>query len=87
MSYKFSPAHPIQLRKIDAATYRRDVLNLPGPVDRWLTSNSRDAWAHDVFLHGYLMMDDVHAEQVHCRIERIRNTVSTSTHLVLLGIL
>lgn len=43
---------------------------LPGPVDRWLTANSRSP--HVAFLQNYLMLDDVNGVScVVCNIESV----------------
>jgi hypothetical protein len=49
--------------------YRRVVLNLPGPVDRWLTTNSRSPRID--FLQDYLMLEDVRVEYVDCVVESV----------------
>jgi hypothetical protein len=47
--------------------YRRDVLHLPGPIDRWLLSNIRSPRIN--FLQDYLMLADVKNEYVICTVE------------------
>lgn len=54
--------------------YREDVLKLPGPVDRWLTANSR--MPRLLFLHNYLMLTGVQNEHVACLVEREYTDVS-----------
>jgi len=49
--------------------YRRDVLKLPGPVDRWLTANSRSTRID--FLRDYLMLEGVNTEYVECVVESV----------------
>ncbi|KZP28582.1 hypothetical protein FIBSPDRAFT_885455 [Athelia psychrophila] len=47
--------------------YRRDVLNIPSPIDEWLVSNARSP--RIAFLKVYLMLNDVEAEYVTCRVD------------------
>jgi|SRR5882762_1449901 hypothetical protein len=47
--------------------YRRDVLHLPGPVDRWLLTNIRSPRID--FLQDYLMLVDVKNQYVACIAE------------------
>lgn len=54
--------------------YRRDVLNIPSPVDQWLLSNARSPRV--AFLKVYMMFADVEAEYVTCRIDMEHDTVS-----------
>jgi hypothetical protein len=54
--------------------YRRDVLNLPGPIDRWLTSNRRSPWI--AFLRDYMLLPDIQSSHVVCIIQVVRKTVS-----------
>jgi hypothetical protein len=54
--------------------YRENVLHLPGPVDRWLTANSRSP--RIMFLRDYLMLTDVQTEYVTCRVKRVSPKVS-----------
>jgi hypothetical protein len=49
--------------------YRREVLKLPGPIDRWLTANSRSPWIS--FLRDYLMIDDMQKDYVICFVEAV----------------
>lgn len=49
--------------------YRRDVLLLPGPVDRWLTTNIRTP--HINFLKDYLLLADLQTEYVTCSVELV----------------
>ena len=49
--------------------YRREVLKLPGPIDRWLTANSRSPRIS--FLHDYLMIDDMQKDYVICFVEAV----------------
>jgi hypothetical protein len=53
--------------------YRRDVLRLPGPVDRWLLTNIRSPRIN--FLQDYLMFADVKNEYVICTVEIESETV------------
>jgi hypothetical protein len=52
---------------LERQAYRRDVLQLPGPVDRWLTANTRSP--NILFLQDYLMLGNVKAERVTCFVE------------------
>jgi hypothetical protein len=58
--------------------YRRVVLKLPGPVDRWLTTNSRSPRID--FLKDYLMFEDVRVEYIDCVVE----SVCVKVHILLL---
>ena len=58
---------PSKLNTIQRAAYRRDVLKLPGPIDRWLTTNSRSP--NMSFLSEYLMMPDTRQQYVLCVVE------------------
>jgi hypothetical protein len=49
--------------------YRRDVLKLPGSIDRWLTVNSRSPRID--FLKDYLLLEDVKAEYVDCVVKSV----------------
>ena len=53
--------------------YRRDVLHLPGPVDRWLLTNIRSPRID--FLKDYLMLTDVQYQYVTCIVEIESTTV------------
>jgi hypothetical protein len=70
--------HPLALNATCAErrAYREDVLQLPGPIDRWLTANSRcpRIW----FLRDYLMLANVQEEYVTCFVERECVMVSTA---------
>jgi hypothetical protein len=55
-------------------TYREKVLNLPGPVDRWLTANSRSPRIN--CLRDYLMLTEVTSEYVTCLVTREYEAVS-----------
>jgi hypothetical protein len=72
-----------RLQKFDPARYRREVLQLPGPIDVWLEANRLDAWKMDVFLQGYLLLDDVGKDQVLCQVRReiLKVRVQTSRHI------
>ena len=57
---------------LEREAYRRDVLQLPGPVDRWLTFNSRCANIN--FLRDYMMFSnsDLKAAYVTCFVKCVR---------------
>ena len=59
--------------------YRENVLKLPGPVDRWLTANSR--MPRIMSLRDYLMLTEVQTEYVTCLVEREFVTVSSNSIL------
>lgn len=61
--------------------YRRDVLNIPSPVDQWLVSNARSPRV--AFLKVYMMFGDVEAEYVTCRIDMEYETVS---HIIMINL-
>lgn len=54
--------------------YRRNVLNLPGPIDRWLTSNRRSPWV--AFLRDYMLLPDIRSSHVVCFIQAVAEEVS-----------
>jgi hypothetical protein len=54
--------------------YRRNVLRLPGPVDRWLLTNIRSPRIN--FLQDYLMFADAKYEYVTCIVEIESEVVS-----------
>lgn len=56
--------------------YRRDVLKLPGPVDKWLTSNRRSPWI--AFQSEYMLLPDIQSSHVICFIEFVAHTVRIS---------
>jgi len=58
---------PIPVNSLQRTAYRRDVLKLPGPVDRWLISNSRSPRVS--FLSDYLMISDTREQYVVCVVE------------------
>jgi len=62
--------HPISkdATYAERRAYREDVLKLPGPVDRWLTANSR--CPRIGFLQNYLLLEEVQTEYVTCVVER-----------------
>ena len=61
--------------------YRRDVLRLPGPVDRWLLANIRSP--HINFLQDYLMFAGVKNEYVICTVEIESETVCLLAFIVI----
>ena len=54
--------------------YCWDVLNLPGPIDRWLTSNCQSPWV--AFLRDYMLLPDIQSLHVVCIVWVICKTVS-----------
>ncbi|KZP07452.1 hypothetical protein FIBSPDRAFT_902037 [Athelia psychrophila] len=54
--------------------YRRDILNIPSPIDEWLISNARSPWI--AFLKVYLMLNEVEAEYVTCRVDMDHVTIA-----------
>jgi hypothetical protein len=63
----FSPPLSPGATDVERKAYRRDVLHLPGPVDRWLLTNVRSPRIH--FLRDYLMFVDGSSEYVTCTVE------------------
>jgi hypothetical protein len=65
--------------------YRENVLKLPGPVDRWLTANSRSPRVK--VLQDYLMLrtSEFETEHVTCVVEREYTEVSAPLHNHYLG--
>lgn len=70
----FGPPLSVNSTDAERQLYRRNTLKLPGPVDRWLTSNARMPNASS--LADYFMWSDVKAEYVVCIVERICEEVS-----------
>ena len=55
--------------------YRTEILGLPGPVDRWLSTNERAG--NISFLGNYLYLHDLtNVENVMCRVQRQCDEVS-----------
>jgi hypothetical protein len=73
--------HPLQqdATYAERKMYRENVLKLPGPVDRWLTANSR--MPRIMSLRDYLMLTEVQTEYVTCLVEREFVTVSSNSIL------
>jgi hypothetical protein len=69
---------PRNFDPIERTAYRRDVLKLPGPIDRWLTTNSRSPRID--FLEDYLMFSNPQGLYVVCVVE-VESTVRVSTLL------
>lgn len=65
---------PIPLTYTERETYRREVLNIPSPLDDWLLTNERTQ--RIAFLKIYLMLDDVESEYVTCRVDMEHDLVS-----------
>ena len=67
--------------------YRENILKLPGPVDRWLTANSRSPRV--IVLQNYLMLPgriaEFETEYVTCVVEREYTEVSAPLHNHYLG--
>lgn len=70
-------SNPSLLTYAERETYRREVLNFPTPLDEWLLSNERSPRV--AFLKVYLMLDDVEAEYVTCRVDMEHEAVSIMT--------
>jgi hypothetical protein len=51
--------------------YCLKILNLPGPIDKWLNANLADKMADDVFICGFLAIDDIGEDQVWCTVEHV----------------
>ena len=54
--------------------YRRDILKLPGPIDRWLTSNRQSPWI--AFQRDYMLLPDIQSSHVVCFIASVAKKVS-----------
>jgi hypothetical protein len=63
--------------------YRENVLKLPGPVDRWLTANSR--MPRIMPLQDYFMFIELENEYVTCLVEREYVAVSAMLKTVILN--
>ncbi|GLB41485.1 hypothetical protein LshimejAT787_1000850 [Lyophyllum shimeji] len=66
------PTHP---RRLKPEEHRRDILGLPGPIDRWLAGNMKmeHAWTNVAFLDEFPEMEEVRRNQVVCTVERERS--------------
>jgi hypothetical protein len=73
-----SPSHGSTYAERQA--YRRNVLCLPGPVDRWLLANIRSP--HVGFLRDYLMFADVRNAHVTCLVEIEHEVVSSTVSII-----
>ena len=61
-----------------ARLYRTQVLGLPGPVDRWLLTNSRTGGSLN-FLKDYMYLVDLDCTRnVRCLVQRRRYDVSAT---------
>lgn len=63
------PSLPPNATFAERQEYRRVVLKLPGPIDRWVTANSRHpnaGWVKD-----FLMLEDAKTEYVDCVVEAV----------------
>ena len=69
-----SPSTPAPMSYAEKQAYRRDVLKLPGPVDRWLTSNRRSPWI--AFQRDYMLLPDIQSSHVVCFIASVAKKVS-----------
>ena len=58
----------------DMQAYRRDVLKLPGPINRWLTSNRWSPWIE--FQRDYMLLPDIQSSHVVCFIKFVAKKVS-----------
>ncbi|KAJ7572676.1 hypothetical protein C8J56DRAFT_1174800 [Mycena floridula] len=56
---------PVQ---IDRATIRRDILHIPGPLDRWIHQNSQNAWFTEF---SPQMLEGIGGNEVLCQLFRI----------------
>jgi hypothetical protein len=65
----FGPSLSPDATYTERQAYRRNVLKLPGPVDRWLIANSRSPFIS--FLQDYLLLADVKQEYVDCFVESV----------------
>lgn len=80
-TYLTMPTHA-HLNYAQRQAYRRDVLNIPSPLDAWLLSNARSP--RIAFLKVYLMLDDVEAEYVTCLVEMEHDIVSHQRHSLII---
>ena len=69
-----SPSTPAPMSYAEKQAYRHDVLKLPGPVDRWLTSNRRSPWI--AFQRDYMLLADIQSSHVVCFIASVAKKVS-----------
>lgn len=63
------PPFSLDATPAERQRYCRDVLKLPGPIDRWLTVNSRSPRID--FLKDYLLLEDVQVEYVDCIVKAV----------------
>jgi hypothetical protein len=69
----------------ERTAYRRDILNIPGPIDRWLTTNARSPRIS--FLQDYLMITAIASEYVVCIVEMAQVQRAVSSFQTLVGYL
>lgn len=68
------PLRRQNLTYAEREVYRREVLNIPSPLDDWLQTNAR--MPRVAALKSYLLLSDVEAEYVTCRVEMEHYRVS-----------
>lgn len=68
------PLRRQNLTYAEREVYRREVLNIPSPLDDWLQTNAR--MPRVAALKSYLLLSDVEAEYVTCRVEMEHDRVS-----------
>jgi hypothetical protein len=63
----FGPGLSPSATYAERQAYRRDVLHLPGAIDRWLLANIQLPRIN--FLQDYLMLVDINNQYVTCIVE------------------
>ena len=67
--------------------YRTQILGFPGPVDRWLSTNSRTGGSLN-FLKNYMYLVDLDCEHnVRCLVQRRNRDVSSTFSLHLMALM
>jgi hypothetical protein len=70
------PTNIVLVNPVARKAYRQNVLNLPGPIDRWLITNARSPRIS--FLQDYLMIAPVASEYVTCVVNVVHRSVTVS---------
>ena len=70
----FGPSLAPTMSYTEMQAYRRDVLKLPGPVDRWLTSNRQSPWI--MFQRDYMLLPKIQSSHIVCFIASVAMKVS-----------
>jgi hypothetical protein len=81
---KFSSCSPPTTglpRRMSQEQYQHDILKLHGPVNKWLAANLADKMANNVFICGFLAIDDIREDQVWCTVKHVVLHVSNLVYV------